>query len=123
LEDDHSMDAVAAKLQSLGIQFQRQPAQMDSARLGQERVNRILSLPEGEPFLLPEGGVVTVASLTGQQAAPLSGPDARPIAVQAMRNRALNDSLRQRLEAEKTKAEIKYQSNLAPDPASTPAAS
>jgi peptidyl-prolyl cis-trans isomerase C len=60
-----------------------------------------------------------VASLTGQQAAPIRGPDARPIAVQAMRNRALNESLRQRLDAEKSKAEIKYQSNLAPDPAST----
>ena len=123
LEDDHSMDAVAAKLESLGVRFQRQPAQMDTARLGQERVNRILSLPAGEPFVLPEGGVVTVASLTGQQAAPIAGADARPIAVQAMRNRALNDSLRQRLDAEKSKAEIKYQSNLAPDPAGTAPAS
>jgi peptidyl-prolyl cis-trans isomerase C len=123
LEDDHSMDAVAAKLQSLGIQFQRQPAQMDSARLGQERVNRILSLPKGEPFLLPEGGIVTVASLTGQQPAPISGADARPIAVQAMRNRSLSDSIRQRLEAEKAKAEIKYQSTLAPEPASSTPAS
>lgn len=121
-EDDHSMNAVAAKLQSLGIQFQRQPAQMDSARLGQERVNRILSLPKGEPFLLPEGGIITVAALTGQQPAPISGPDARPIAVQAMRNRSLSESIRQRLEAEKAKAEIEYQSTLAPKPAGeTPA--
>ena len=36
-----------------------------------------------------------------------------------MRNRALNDSLRQRLEAEKSKAEIEYQSNLAPDATGT----
>ena len=80
LEGDHSMDAVAATLQRLGIQFSRGNAQMDSAVLGQERLNRIRALPAGEPFVIPEGRMVTVAVITGETAQPVQGDRARPTA-------------------------------------------
>jgi len=114
LEDDHSMDAVAATLRGMGIQFTRGTAQMDSAQLGQARLNQIRSLPEGEPFVIPEGRLVTVAVITGETAQPVQSDRARPAALQMMRNQALSDAMRQRLQAEKAKSEIKYQEGFAP---------
>lgn len=114
LESAHSMDAVAAKLEELNIDFSRGPGQMDSAQVGQELLGRILALPDGEPFILPEGGAVTVAVITGETKQPNSGDQARPLAVQAMRNKSLSDSLQQRLKSAKAEAEIEYQSGFAP---------
>jgi EpsD family peptidyl-prolyl cis-trans isomerase len=114
LEGDHSMDEVAATLREMGIQFQRGNAQMDSARLGQERLNRIRALPDGEPFVIPENGVVTVAVITGATPQPVSNDQGRPVAVQMMRNQSLADAMRSRLDSEKAKAKIEYQSGFAP---------
>lgn len=114
LEQDHSMDAVAARLRQMGIQFTRGSAQMDSAQLGQERLDRIRALPQGEPFVLPEAGLVTIAVITGSQAQPVEGDQARPVAVQIMRNQSLSAAMKQRLEAEKAAAKIKYQKGLSP---------
>jgi EpsD family peptidyl-prolyl cis-trans isomerase len=114
LADDHSMDAVAARLKGLNLKFDRQLAQMDSARLGEDRLKQILALPAGEPFLVREGGLVTVGVITGQQQVPIAGADARSLAVQTMRNETLSGALRQRLDTEKAKAKIEYKAGLAP---------
>lgn len=114
LENDGTMDAVANRLRELGIDFTRDEGQMDSARLGQDRLNRIRALPEGEPFVIPEGGTVTVAVITGQSVQPVAEDEARPAAVQLMRSQALSGALRQRLENEKASAEIEYQEGFAP---------
>ncbi len=126
LESDHSMEAVAASLDRMGIKFNRGTAQMDSARLGQERLNRIRALPPGEPFVVPEGGLVTVAVVTGETPQPVQSDQGRPVAVQMMRNQSLAEAMRSRLEAEKAEAEIEYQPGFAPPAPSasgTPAAS
>jgi len=120
LEDDHSMDAVAATLEQMGIEFARGTAQMDSAVLGQERLTRIRALPAGEPFVIPEGGVVTVAVITGETPQPVQADQARPVAVQMMRNRSLSEGMRSRLEAEKAQAKIEYQAGFAPPAAPSP---
>jgi peptidyl-prolyl cis-trans isomerase C len=114
LENDHSMDAVAATLQRMGIQFTRGSAQMDSAQLGQARLNQIRAMPTGEPFVIPEGGLVTVGVITGATPQPVQSDQARPVAVQMMRNQSLSDAMRQRLESEKAEAKIKYQQGFAP---------
>jgi peptidyl-prolyl cis-trans isomerase C len=119
LQDDHSIDAVASRLRQLGIQFSRDAGQMDSARLGQERLNRILSLPPGEPFVLPENGIVTVAVITGSKPQPMEGDEARPAAVELLRNQSLSAAMQQRLAAQKATAKIKYQEAFSP-PASGP---
>jgi peptidyl-prolyl cis-trans isomerase C len=119
LEDAHSMDAVAAKLDELGIKFNRGPAALDSAKLNPTVLQRILALPQGEPFILPEGNLATVAVITGQAAQPISGDQARPLAVQAMRNKKVNDALQERLKRAKAEAKIEYQDGFAPKAAAT----
>ena len=121
LESDHSMDAVAASLQRMGIEFTRANAQMDSAALGQERMTRIRALPDGEPFVIPEGRVVTVAVVTGETPRPVASDQGRPVAVQMMRNQSLADAMRSRFESEKAAAQIEYQTGFAP-PAAAPSA-
>ena len=114
LEDDHSMAAVAAKLASLGIKFERGPAKMDSAQLGQQRMEQILALPEGEPFVIPENGMVTVAVITGETPVPANSADMGQLAMQALRNKALTQSLQDRLKQARAKGEITYQPGFAP---------
>lgn len=109
LENDHSMDAVAARLDTLGIDYQRGPAQMDSAQLGQKRLDQIMALPEGEPFVIPENGVITVGLITGAQAVSADGADLTPVAMKAMRNKKLGDALQERLKQAKITGEITYQ--------------
>lgn len=114
LENDHSMEAVAAKLTSLGIKFERGPAKMDSAQLGQQRLEQILALPEGEPFVIPENGMVTVAVITGESPIPANSAEMGQMATQALRNTALTKSLQDRLKQARAEGEIKYQPDFAP---------
>ncbi len=114
LESDHSMEAVAARLNQMGIEFRRDATQIDSAALGQQRLQQIHALPAGEPFVVPENGVVTVGVVTGERAEPVSPANARPVAVQALRNKQLSDTMQQRLRQSRTKAEIQYQPGFAP---------
>lgn len=114
LESAHSMAEVAAQLNSLGIKFERGPAKMDSAQLGQQRLNQILGLPAGEPFVIPENGMVTVAIIAGES--PLVGNKAEmaQVATQALRRQALGKTLEDRLKQARAKGEVKYQPEFAP---------
>ena len=114
LESAHSMAEVAAKLSGLGIKFERGAAKMDSAQLGQQRLDQILALPDGEPFVIPENGLVTVAVITGESPLVGSNADMSQMATQAMRRQALAQSLEDRLKQARAKGEIKYQPDFDP---------
>ena len=122
LENDHSMEAVAAHLQELGIKFARTDAQMDSAQVGKQRMQQIRALPAGEPFIAPENGMVTVAVIKSERAVPLTGDAARPLAVQAIQNQQLTSAMQDRLKQARAAAEIKYQPDFAPKGVAKPAA-
>ncbi len=115
LENDHSMDAVAARLQQMGIKFRRDTPRVDAASLGQQRMTQIRALPAGEPFVIPENGVVTVGVITGEQAQPVAVEEARPLAVQAIRKQKLAETVQQRLKQSRATAEIEYQTGFAPE--------
>ena len=123
LEDDRSMAEVAATLNGLGIKFERGPAQMDTARLGSQQLAQIRQLPPGEPFITPEGGLVTVAVITNSAAQPITAQNARPVALEAMRNESINKALQTQLDQAKRTAEIEYQSGFAPPAQKAPAGS
>jgi len=114
LYDAHSMDAVAAALNQLGIKFNRGPAHLDSAQVGQDIVNRIKSLPPTEPFILPSNGAVTIAVITGEAKQPIIGDQATPLAVAALRKKSLTDALQRRLKTARADAKIQYHQGFAP---------
>lgn len=121
LEADHSMDAVAATLKRIGIAFERVPATLDSAQVPPTVLARIEALPTGEPFIVPDGSVVSVSVVNGRLPAPLAGEGARPIAVQMIRNEELVKNLEQRFKAKKAEAKIEYQPGFEPPKPGTPA--
>jgi peptidyl-prolyl cis-trans isomerase C len=108
LTDAHTMDAVIAVLDKLGIKYQRQNAQVDSAMVPPQMLAQISKLPAGEPFVVPSPGKVTISVITGTKPAPLAGDVARPLAANAVRNNQLGKALQQRLVAERGKAKIEY---------------
>lgn len=114
LENDHSMDAVAARLQQMGVQFRRDRPQVDAASLGQQRMAQIRALPAGEPFVIPENGVVTVGVIVSERPEPVPASEGRPLAVQALRKQKLTETVQQRLKQGRAAAEIEYQAGFAP---------
>ena len=123
LEEDHSMDAVAVKLKQLGIEFQRGGATLDTAILEQSVFARLEALPAGEPFVIPQNGFVSVSSIIGRKPAPLTGAQARPVAVQMIRNEELGKVIKQRLDAKREETPVKYQNGFAPPKTDKPAGS
>ena len=74
----------------------------------------VQSLPAGEPLVVPENGVVTLAVITGERKQPVSAVDARPMAVRALRAEKLRQAVKQRMDGARAKAEIEYQTGFAP---------
>ncbi len=114
LQAIHSIQGVAEKLTEMGIKFQRGGGQMDSAQIPKQMLDRILALPAGEPFVVPQNGMVVVGVVTGSAPVPLPDAEARPLAVQAMRNQELGQTLENRLKAQRSAAKIEYQTGFAP---------
>lgn len=114
LKDDHSMEAVTKRLESMGIKFQRSAGQLDSATISPQVLARLQALPPGEPFLVPENGQVTIAVLTGSKVMPFTGTEARPVAAQLMRKEELAKQLQQRVKTAREGAKIEYQEGFAP---------
>ena len=121
LRDAHTIEAVAAYLQSKNVPFQRGSGKVDSAQVPAPVLKQILSLPAGEPFVIPspQGAVANV--ITNRQPAPLPPEQAQPLAVQMIRAEALDKVLQQRLKDAQAKAKITYQPGFGPAP-STPSA-
>ena len=115
------MDAVATTLKGLGIAFERVSATLDSSQLPPAVLVRIEALPAGEPFIVPDGGVVSVSVVNERLPAPLVGTAARPIAVQMIRNEELAKNLELRFKVKKAAVKIEYQSGFEPPKTGKPA--
>jgi peptidyl-prolyl cis-trans isomerase C len=121
LEPAKTMDAVAATLKTMNMQFRRAVQKVDSASVPPEQMQRILALPKTEPFIIPQGNGVTVNLIVGSEAAPLPTEQARPAAVRILRTQKLAQQGESRLKDAKAKAKIEYQPGFEPKPAATPA--
>lgn len=114
LEPAKTMDAVATTLKGMNIQFRRGITKVDSGSVPPEQMKRILALPKDEPFIIPQGGGVTVNLIVGGEAAPMPAEQARPAAVRLLRNQKLAAQGADRLKDAKAKAKIEYQPGFEP---------
>ncbi len=114
LEPAKTQAEVIAVLQKLNIPFQRANRAVDSASVPPEQMQKILSLPKGEPFVVPSNGQVTVNVITGSKPEPLPAADARAAAVRVLRSQSLSKLGEARLKEARTKAKIEYQTGFAP---------
>lgn len=114
LEPAHTLDAVASVLSAHGVQMERGKGQMDSATLPKAMIDRISSLPAGEPFVIQDKGRFVASVIAASNAAPMPGPQATAIATNALRQKALADALKARLAAASAKSKIEYAQGFAP---------
>jgi peptidyl-prolyl cis-trans isomerase C len=123
LESAKSMADVVNTLNRWGTQFQRGTGALDSAQVPAETMQRIVALPPGEPFIVPNNGKIVVSVITTSEPVVMTPEQARPIATQAIRSEELNKIGQQRLEEAKAKAKIEYQTGYEPTAASKAAPS
>ena len=121
IEQDHSLDAVAAHLTGLGIKFDRVKAGLDTAQVPTETMKKISNLPPGEPFVVPTNGIFTVNVVIGHQPIATDSTPARQAAVGAWRNQQFTKLLGDQLKQLKDSAKITYQNGFAPPPEKKPA--
>lgn len=114
LEPAKTQAEVIAVLQKLNIPFQRANRAVDSASVPPEQMQKILSLPKGEPFVVPSQGQVTVNVITGAKAEPMPAADARAAAVRVLRAQSLSKLGEARLKEARGKAKIEYQTGFSP---------
>ena len=117
LQADHSLESVAAHLNSLGIPFTRAVSKLDSASLPSGMAKQIDGLPSGEPFVVGSGGKIIVSVVTGREQATVSTDENRRIATELIKRQTLNGTVMARLKEAKKEAKIEYQNGYAPNPA------
>lgn len=114
LESDHSMAAVAAKLGNMKIEFARAPAALDSATVPKELIGKVLSLPQGEPFVVTNGNKAFVSVIVGQQSQPIASAGGRATAAEAIRRNQLTALAAKQLREARAAAKIDYQPEYSP---------
>jgi len=113
-EADHTLDAVAKRLQDMNIQFQRQQGKLDTVATPPELLKQVMALPAGEPFVISSGGNVVVSTVGGKQDAPIAGDQARQIAAELIRKNAVTDIAQKQIKQARDAAKIDYQPGFAP---------
>jgi peptidyl-prolyl cis-trans isomerase C len=117
LKADHSLNAVAARLTSMGIKFERSPAGLDTATIPPAALAQIEKVPAGEPFVVPANGLMTVNVVTGKKAVTLDPTQTHQIALNAWKEQKFGDLMTQQLKTLRNSAKITYQNGFAPPPA------
>ena len=118
MKDLHSLSAITQFLDGQGVKYARATSKIDSAQVPAPMMQQVMSLPPGEPFVIPTPQGVVASVIVNKEAAPLSAEQAQPLAVQMMRNQALDGMMQQRLKDARSKAKVDYQTGFAP-PAAT----
>jgi peptidyl-prolyl cis-trans isomerase C len=121
LDQDKTMDAVAAHLRAMGIKFERVPAGLDTGAVPPQMMQAINRLSPTEPFVVPSQGLITVSVITDRKPVAIDAAEARSAAVRAWRQEKFGDLLQQQLTALRGSAKISYQNGFGPPPA-TPGA-
>ncbi|WP_432199791.1 SurA N-terminal domain-containing protein [Erythrobacter sp. W53] len=114
LEDAASLSAVIAGLRTLDLPFERGTAQLDSVFMGAEELATISALPDGKPFLLPEGSRMNIAVVQSIADAPLSAAEARPLATRMVLERQRDRTVGELVSNLRDNAQIAYRDEFDP---------
>ena len=109
-----SMDELTQTLTSSGIQFQRTSRKLDTALLPDQIYAQISRVAPGEPFIAPGPDKAVANVITERNAAPLSGDQARAVALDGIRKQAVTKIVQDRVKDLRAKAKIQYQPGFEP---------
>lgn len=122
LEQDHTQEAVGATLAKLGIKFERGNAGLDTANVPSPIMAQIEKLPPGEPFVIPQPGIVTVNVIKDRRPIAVDLAKARPQAAAAWRQQRFGELLNKQIASLKAGAKVSYQNGFAPPAPGAPGA-
>ena len=115
LEQAKTLEAVAQVLTDSGIAFTRQKNKLDTAVIPQDLYGQLASASRGsEPFIIPVGEQAVASVILSREPAPITGAEARPIAVAAMRREQATQLMQNRLKSVRDAAKIEYKEGYAP---------
>ena len=110
----HTIDQLAAVLQNNKVTFNRQKNRVDTANIPPELYQKLTALPAGEPFALSSGERTIASAITARDPNPLTGDQAKPLAVDAMRKAQTANALEGLLKSLRSSAKIEYQPGYGP---------
>ena len=114
ISSSKSIDQLSSVLTSAGISFRRNNTKIDTAIFPPEIYAKVISLPAGEPFIIPGGNQSVASVIAGREATPLSADQAQAAAVAALRRQSLDKVVQDRLKTARSTAKIEYQPGFAP---------
>jgi peptidyl-prolyl cis-trans isomerase C len=113
LKEAKSLDQVGAVLTEAGISFTRQKNRLDTAVIPQALYGQ-LSSAGSEPFIIPVGTQAVASVITSREPAAITGDQAKPVAVQAIRREQAAKLMQNRLTSVRQAAKIEYKEGFAP---------
>lgn len=114
LDAAKSLEEVAKVLTEAKITFNRQKNRLDTAVIPHDLYGRLRTLPPGEPFIIPVGNLAIASVVTAREPAAVTGDQARPVAVAAMRRSQAAKVMQDRLKSLRASAKIDYKPGFAP---------
>jgi peptidyl-prolyl cis-trans isomerase C len=109
-----TLDEVAQILTSSGIQFTRDTKKIDTAVFPHAIYEQVAKVAPGEPFVAPGPDKAVASVITAREPAPLSGDQAKAVALNAMRKDQAGRIIQDRVKELRAKAKIEYQPGFAP---------
>lgn len=114
LKAAQSIDEIAQALTASGVQFERATRKIDTAVLPPPIYAQLAQLKQGEPFVVPGADRQVASIITAREPAPLTGDDARKVALGGIKNEQLQKFVTDRVKGLKASAKIQYQPGFAP---------
>lgn len=109
-----TLDQIAQVLTSSGVQFTKASRKIDTAVLPQPIYAQLIQLKPNEPFVVPGPDKQVASVISAREPAPLTGDDARKVALNAMKRDQLQTLLQDKVKSLKASAKIQYQPGFAP---------
>ena len=118
LDKAKTLEEVAKVLTDASIAFTRQKNKLDTAVIPQNLYGQLAAAARAsEPFIIPIGDQAVASMIVSREPAPITGEQARPIAVAAMRREQASQLMQNRLKSIRDAAKIEYKKGYAPAPA------
>jgi peptidyl-prolyl cis-trans isomerase C len=115
LDKAKTMEEVTKVLTDANIAFTRQKNKLDTAVIPQNLYGQLATAARAsEPFIIPIGDQAVASTIVSREPAPITGEQARPIAVAAMRREQASQLMQNRLKSIRDAAKIEYKEGYAP---------
>jgi peptidyl-prolyl cis-trans isomerase C len=115
-----TLDEVAQALTAAGIQFTRNERKVDTAIFPANIYNQILSVKNGEPFIVPGGEKAVASVITAREPAQLSVDQARAVALNGLKQQKMQQTIQDRLKTLRASAKVEYQPGFGPPKTAKP---